>query len=120
MNDVIHEKAQELGRLVGQSTEYQALKRAQEGVDAESELTERLRRLAQLAEGLERQVAEGAPPDDTKAKEYEQVFSEVQGHPVYQRYVAAQMNFEKLMRRVDEQIAQGIRRGGESRIITLG
>lgn len=120
MNDPIPAKATELGRLIGQSDDFQALKRAQQGVDEERELSERLRDLARLADSLERHVAQGLTPEPTEAEAYELLVSEVQGHAAYQSYVAAQANFEKLMRRVDEHIAHGIKTGGESRIITLG
>jgi hypothetical protein len=45
---------------------------------------------------------------------------EVQSDPAYQQLVAAQSNFDKLMLKVQEQIMEGMRKGAESRIITLG
>jgi hypothetical protein len=80
---VIAERAADLGRLVGQSDEYQALKRSNE----------------RLMEHLELRV---------------------QAHPAYQGVVAAQANFDKLMMKVNEWILDGIRKGADSRIITLG
>jgi hypothetical protein len=44
----------------------------------------------------------------------------VQSNVAYQRAVAAQENFDKTMLRVNEWILDGIKRGSESRIITLG
>jgi len=38
----------------------------------------------------------------------------------YQRAIAAQDNFDKLMLRVNEWISEGIRKGAASSIITLG
>ena len=35
----------------------------------------------------------------------------------YQRLVAAQSNFEKVMYKVNQTVAEGIEQGGESRII---
>jgi hypothetical protein len=43
----------------------------------------------------------------------------VQSSPIYQAFVAAQANFDKLMTRLNEQLFEGIRLGAESRIITL-
>ena len=43
----------------------------------------------------------------------------VQADPAYQGFVAAQTNFDKLMTKLNEQMFEGIRLGGESRIITL-
>ena len=40
--------------------------------------------------------------------------------PSYQRLVAAQENFDKLMARVNDWIVDGIEKGATSSIITLG
>ena len=44
----------------------------------------------------------------------------VQGKSVYQRLVAAQENFDKTMARVNDWIVDGIEKGAQSSIITLG
>lgn len=116
---MIAEKAQELGRLIGQSDEYKALKRAQEHLREAVELSERLRRLESLARDLERAAARGEEPAETAVRAYDELLSTIQADPVYQSVVAAQVNFDKLMLRVNEHIMVGIKKGAASPIITL-
>jgi cell fate (sporulation/competence/biofilm development) regulator YlbF (YheA/YmcA/DUF963 family) len=116
---VIDETAQQLGRLIGQGEEYQALQRAREAISSEKDLVDQLRQLDGLAAQLEQRVASGQEPAQEDADAYERLFSTVQATPAYQRLVAAQSNFDKVMLRAQEQIMEGMRAGGQSRIITL-
>jgi cell fate (sporulation/competence/biofilm development) regulator YlbF (YheA/YmcA/DUF963 family) len=117
MQEKLAERADELGRLLGQTPEYGALKRARERMAAESALV----RLMERLEGLERQIGEalqrGEEPAAELQAEYEQVFSELQGSPAFQGVIAAQSNFDRVLGRVNEAIAQGMERGSGSRII---
>jgi cell fate (sporulation/competence/biofilm development) regulator YlbF (YheA/YmcA/DUF963 family) len=117
---VIPDKARELGRLIGQSEEYGALRRAQDRVAEAPELRQKLERLRQLADSLERATVDGASPSETDVASYDQLLSAIQGDPLYQSVLAAQTNFDKLMIKVNEQIMDGIRKGATSSIITLG
>lgn len=117
---MIHEKAQELGRLIGQSDEYRALQRAQESMGEATELKQKLDRLRQLAEALHRSALDEKEPPKTDAEEYDRLFGEIQGDGRYQQLVAAESNFDKMMLRVNERIAEGMRQGADSPIITLG
>ncbi len=117
---MIPEKAEDLGRHIGQTEEYKALKRAQERLQEARELAAQLHRLQGLAEQLDEAMERGeAPPEETRTA-YEQALGQVQGDPVYQGMVAAQSNFDKLMARVNQHILDGIRKGAASPIITLG
>lgn len=116
---MIDETAQQLGRLIGQGEEYRALQRAREAVSSDKELVEQLKKLDQLASELERRVASGHEPSQEDAETYERLFNSVQATPLYQGLVAAQSNFDKVMLRAQEQIMEGMRAGGQSRIITL-
>lgn len=118
--NVIAEKAQELGRLIGQGEEYRALLRARDGLSEKKDLEGKLKELEALTSRLEQALAEGKQPDPSDEREYERLVGEVQGDMAYQGLVAAQSNFDKLMLRVQEQIMEGMRHGAESRIITLG
>jgi cell fate (sporulation/competence/biofilm development) regulator YlbF (YheA/YmcA/DUF963 family) len=117
---MINDRAVDLGRLVGQSDEYQALKRANDRLMEEAELRGALERLRTLqltvAEGLDR----GVEPSLEQQKEIDGLVGKVQSHPAYQQVVAAQSNFDKLMMKVNEWILDGIKQGSASRIITLG
>jgi cell fate (sporulation/competence/biofilm development) regulator YlbF (YheA/YmcA/DUF963 family) len=116
---MITERAKDLGRLLGQSEEYQALKRANERLGEEPELRGQLERLRtlqlQIAEGLDR----GTEPTAEQQGEVDQLVGRIQAHPGYQGMVAAQANFDKLMMKVNDWILEGIRSGAQSRIITL-
>ena len=116
----IFEKAGELGRLVGQSDEYQALRRAHESVRDESELRSQMDELAGLAQQIEDSVGRQEEPPAEAVERYNALLGTIQAHAEYQRVVAAQSNFDKLMLKVDEQIREGIKAGAQSRIITLG
>lgn len=116
---MIEEKAVDLGRLIGQSEEYKALKRAHERVREVKNLEDQMSRLHGIAEQLEKSASEGQEPPPSLVQEYDGLLSRIQADPVYQAVVAAQSNFDKLMLRVNEQIMEGIRRGSASPIITL-
>ena len=117
---MIGERARELGRLIGQSDEYSALKRAQGRVAGTAELRDRLERLRRLADLLERSAQTGAPPSDADVAAYDELLTVIQGDPLYQSVVATQSNFDKLMMKVNDQILEGIQKGSASPIITLG
>jgi cell fate (sporulation/competence/biofilm development) regulator YlbF (YheA/YmcA/DUF963 family) len=117
---VIPEKAQELGRLIGQSPEYGALKRAQARVSDSPDLKDQLERLRQMATTLERKAEEGTQPSEGEVAAYDQLLGTIQADPAYQGVVSAQSNFDKLMLRVNDQILEGIAKGAASPIITLG
>ncbi len=115
---MIHDKAAELGRLIGQSEEYKALRRADDLVRDQDELKEKMDRLAQLAQAMEQTPLDGEPPAE-QIEAYNTLLGEIQGHPKYQGVVTAQSNFDKLMLKVNETILEGMRKGAESPIITL-
>ncbi|MEX0692704.1 MAG: YlbF family regulator [Gemmatimonadales bacterium] len=120
MSAPIFEKAVELGRLVGQSEEYQALKRAHETVGEHDDLRERMGQLTQLAQQIEQSVAQDQEPPAETVDAYNGLLGLIQAESAYQRVVATQTAFDKLMLKVDEQIHEGIKAGAASRIITLG
>lgn len=114
------EKAEDLGRMIGQAEEYKALRRAQERIRESAPLAEQLRRLEQLAHALEEAAERGETASEADAGAYDQLLSSIQGEAIYQGLVAAQSNFDKLMMRVNGQILEGMKKGAASPIITLG
>lgn len=116
----IIEKAQELGRLIGQSDEYKTLKRARQQLEEVPELRQQMDRLQGVAETLERTAMQGQEPPEDHVKEYETLLSTIQADTRYQGLVSAQANFDKLMLKVNEQMVDGMRKGADSPIITLG
>jgi cell fate (sporulation/competence/biofilm development) regulator YlbF (YheA/YmcA/DUF963 family) len=116
----LQERSQELGRLVGQSEEYQALKRANDRLMQEAELRGGLERLRTLQITLTEQMDRGEQPTPEQQAEVDGLVGKLQAHPTYQAVVAGQANFDKLMYRINDWILEGIKKGAESRIITLG
>jgi cell fate (sporulation/competence/biofilm development) regulator YlbF (YheA/YmcA/DUF963 family) len=116
---MIEDRAAELGRLVGQSTEYQALKRANERLMEDAPLREALERLRALQLAVAEQLDRGVEPTAEQQKEIDGLVGKVQSHAGYQGVVAAQSNFDKLMMKVNEWILDGMKKGSESRIISL-
>jgi cell fate (sporulation/competence/biofilm development) regulator YlbF (YheA/YmcA/DUF963 family) len=117
MTEGMKERAQELGRLMGQSDEYRALERARQRLTEDTAAVTAMERL----DGLEKQISEalhgGEEPPDTIKQEYEQLFMELQSAASYQGIVAAQSNFDKLLTRVNQEISRGMEAGAQSRII---
>lgn len=115
--EAIQEKAREIGRLLSQTEEYKALKRANERLSDDREVVELLNRLAGLEEELSTSLRSGREPTPEQEKEYETTAEQLQSKSGYQALVAAQSNFDRLMMRINEEIGQGIKAGESSRII---
>jgi cell fate (sporulation/competence/biofilm development) regulator YlbF (YheA/YmcA/DUF963 family) len=117
---VLEEKAEELGRLLGQTDEYKALRRATEGLREDQPVQKVLAEAERLAQEIERVAQQGQEPSKEQVEQYDRALQSVQANPVYQQMVAAQSNFEKLMTRINARIYEGIKKGAASPIITLG
>lgn len=113
----IQEKARELGRLVSQTEEYKALKRANERLGEDRESITLMNRLAELEEEMTASLRSGREPGVESQEEFTRLAEQVQQRSVYQTVVAAQSNFERLMTRINEEIGRGIEAGEQSRII---
>jgi cell fate (sporulation/competence/biofilm development) regulator YlbF (YheA/YmcA/DUF963 family) len=116
---MLEEKAKDLGRQIGQSTEYQALKRSNDLLTEDVEASTVLRRLTQLRGEAQAFIERGEDPPQAMEQELDTLLQKVELNPVYQRAIVAQTNFDKLMVRVNEYISEGIRTGSVSKIITL-
>jgi cell fate (sporulation/competence/biofilm development) regulator YlbF (YheA/YmcA/DUF963 family) len=117
---VIWDKAQELGRQIGQSSEYQALRRAESTLREDKETVTKLDLIQTLARKVDQAIAEGQMPDQATSDAYESAVRDLETSVVGQAYVVARANFEKLMARVNQQISEGMEKGASSSIITLG
>lgn len=117
---MIWDKAQDLGRLIGQSPEYQALRRAETTLREDRETVAKLDRIQTLAREVDQLVAQGQMPDQETAEAYETAVRDLEMSPAGQAYVVARSNFEKLMAKVNQQISEGMEKGAASSIITLG
>ncbi len=119
-NTMIEQKGRDLGRLIGQSSEYQALKRANDSLGEDREAVTLLRRMEELRGTAQGMIEGGTDPTEEMERELDELLSKVQVNPTYQRALVAQTNFDKLMMQVNNWIAEGIRSGAASPIITLG
>jgi cell fate (sporulation/competence/biofilm development) regulator YlbF (YheA/YmcA/DUF963 family) len=117
---MIEDKAKELGRLIGQSPEYQAVKRANDALGQDSAAVALLKKMEQLRIDAQQLIQRGERPTEAMEQELDGLLGQVQGQAVYQRLVSAQENFDKIMGRVNDWIVDGIERGAASPITTLG
>ena len=117
---MIEDKAKELGRLIGQSAEYKAVKRANDALGEDKEAVALLKKMEQLRLNAQTMIQRGERPTEEMEKELDALLGQVQGQSVYQRLVAAQENFDKTMTKVNDWIVDGIEKGAQSSIITLG
>lgn len=112
--------AKELGQALGRTDEYKALKRAATAIDDDREMVELKNQLEKLEAEMVSDLQAGKEPPDETRERYEELARDLQSRSGYQRLVAAQSNFDKLLQKVNETISSGIREGGESRIIHPG
>lgn len=117
---MLDDKAEELGRQLGQTDEYKALRRATDAIREDKAVQQALAEAERLAQEIERVAQQGQEPTKEQVEKYDSALQVVQGHPVYQQMVAAQANFEKLMAKVNARIYEGMKKGAASPIITLG
>lgn len=115
--DRIEQKAEELGRMLGQTAEYEYLQAANDDVADDREATELLNRARELQEKAVSHLERGEDPPEEVQEELEEVRGKIQGSPRYQSLVAAQSNFDKLMQKVHKAISEGMKKGEESQIV---
>jgi cell fate (sporulation/competence/biofilm development) regulator YlbF (YheA/YmcA/DUF963 family) len=116
---MLEEKAKELGRMIGQSSEYQALKRSSEALNDDREAVVLLQQMEKLRGEAQQLIQRGENPTPEMEQQLDTMLERIQSQPAYQRAVSAQENFDKLMLRVNQWIMDGMKRGAASPIITL-
>jgi len=117
---MIEEKAKDLGRFIGQSNEYQALKRANEALAEDKDAVALLKQMETLRLDAQKMIAGGQRPTPEMEQQLDDLLTKVQGQAVYQRLIVAQENFDKTMGKVNDWILDGIEKGAASPIIMLG
>ena len=115
----IDEKATELGRLIGQSSEYQAVKRSNDALNSDREAVTLLRQMEQVRVEAQRMIEREEDPTAEMEQQLDDLLAKVQVNATYQRAISAQENFDKVMLRVNDRILDGIKKGATSSIITL-
>ena len=116
---MLDDKALDLGRQIGQSPEYQALRRAETALRADQDAVTRLEKIQELARQVDAAISRGELPDEATTQQYETSVRDLEMSVAGQAYVVARSNFDKLMARINHQISQGIEKGATSSIITL-
>lgn len=117
---MLEDKARELGRIIGQSAEYQAVRRANDALNADREAVTLLQQMEKIRVDAQRLIERGENPTPEMEETLDELLGKVQGNSIYQRAIAGQENFDKIMMRVNDWILDGIKKGGTSSIITLG
>ena len=117
---MIEEKAKDLGRLIGQSPEYQAVKRANDAITGDREAMKLLQQMEQIRADAHAMIERGEQPTEEMEHQLNDLLGVVQQNAAYQRLIVAQENFDKIMSRVNGWILEGMKKGAASPIITLG
>jgi cell fate (sporulation/competence/biofilm development) regulator YlbF (YheA/YmcA/DUF963 family) len=116
---MLEEKAKDVGRLIGQSPEYQALRRSSEALNNDREAVALLSEMERLRGEAQQLIQRGENPTPEMEQQLDSMLEKIQAQPAYQRAVSAQENFDKLMLRVNQWIMDGMKKGAASPIITL-
>jgi cell fate (sporulation/competence/biofilm development) regulator YlbF (YheA/YmcA/DUF963 family) len=116
---MLEEKAKDLGRLIGQSPEYQALKRSSEALNEDRDAVALLQQMEKLRGEAQQLIQRGENPTSEMEQQLDAMLEKIQSQSAYQRAVSAQENFDKLMLRVNQWIMDGMKKGAASPIITL-
>ena len=116
---MLEEKGKELGRMIGQSPEYLALKRSSEALNDDRDAVALLQQMETLRGEAQLLIQRGENPTPEMEQQLDTMLEKIQSQPVYQRAVSAQENFDKLMMRVNQWIMDGMKKGAASPIITL-
>ena len=116
---MLEDKARELGRVIGQSPEYQAVKRSSEALNGDREAVTVLQEMEKIRTDAQQMIGRGEQPTEEMELKLDELLSKVQSNPVYQRAISAQENFDKVMYQVNNWIMEGMKKGATSSIITL-
>src|SRR5436853_5370847 len=116
---MLEEKSKELGRMLGQSQEYQALKRSSDALNADKAAVALLQEMERLRGEAQKLIQKGESPSAEMEQKLDELLEKIQSQDAYQRAVAAQENFDKIMLKVNQWIMDGMKKGSASPIITL-
>ena len=114
---MLESKAKDLGRTIGQSDEYKAVKRSSEALNNDRQATTVLRQMETIRQEAQAMIDRGEEPTNEMEQQLDTLLQQVQVNTAYQAAISAQDNFDKLMLRVNQWIADGIRTGATSSII---
>ena len=78
---MLDQRGKDLGRLIGQSSEYQALKRSNESLSEDREAVTLLRRMEELRGEAQAMIERGTNPTEEMERELDELLSKVQVNP---------------------------------------
>ncbi len=113
----IFDMAKDLGNALARTDEYQNLKRASDAAEEDRDLVDLKNRIQSIEAELQASLQSGQEPSEELRSSYAKTAEELQAMSAFQRVIAAQTNFEKIMYKVNETVAKGIEEGAQSRII---
>src|SRR5829696_7514628 len=116
---MLEEKARELGRVIGQSPEYQAVKKSSDALNSDREAVTVLQQMEKIRTDAQAMIQRGEQPTAQMEQQLDDLLAKVQTNTIYQRAISAQENFDKVMYQVNNWIMEGMKKGGTSSIITL-
>jgi cell fate (sporulation/competence/biofilm development) regulator YlbF (YheA/YmcA/DUF963 family) len=116
---MLEEKARELGRVIGQSAEYQAVKKSSDALNSDREAVTVLQAMERIRTDAQAMIQRGEQPTAEMEQQLDDLLAKVQTNPIYQRAISAQENFDKVMYQVNNWIMEGMKKGATSSIITL-
>jgi cell fate (sporulation/competence/biofilm development) regulator YlbF (YheA/YmcA/DUF963 family) len=116
---MLEEKAKELGRIIGQSPEYQSVRKSSEALNADRDAVAVLQQMEKVRVDAQQMIQRGEQPTPEMEMQLDDLLMKVQGNSVYQRAIVAQENFDKVMFQVNNWILDGMKKGVTSSIITL-
>jgi len=114
----IENSAMELGKLIAQTPEYKYYNQAAKDVEGDDELSKLMKGLKEMEQKVMEVQKEGKEVSEELRAQYNSFLEKVQGKTRVQSLIATQENYLKMMNKVNEKIAEGIREGAKSRIIT--
>lgn len=114
---MLEDKAKDLGRTIGQSAEYKAVKKSSDALSEDRESATLLRQMETIRNEAQGMLDRGVQPTPEMEQQLDALLEQVQTKAAYQRAIVAQDNFDKLMLRVNTWIADGIKAGAASSII---
>jgi cell fate (sporulation/competence/biofilm development) regulator YlbF (YheA/YmcA/DUF963 family) len=116
---MLEDKARDLGRVIGQSAEYQAVKRSSEALNSDRDAVALLQQMEKIRADAQQMIQRGEQPTSAMEEQLDELLTKVQSNPTYQRAISAQENFDKIMYQVNNWIMEGMKKGATSSIITL-
>ncbi len=116
---MLEEKARELGRVIGQSAEYQAVRKSSDLLNSDREAAAILQQMEKIRTDAQAMIQRGEQPTAEMEQQLDELLAKVQTNSVYQRAISAQENFDKIMYHVNNWIMEGMKKGATSSIITL-